>query len=110
MFSCYRMNTLTKLLRIDTHQYSTYIYCRFQTVFSPQIIISNLNSQLKICTTTKIAYKKQNLEHKCILQESCKIVRRWQRSILLVKGGHCVWSHIVERQRQTRTDVTTLER
>ena len=38
----------------------------------------------------KIASKKQNLEHKCILQESCKTVRRWQRSILLVKGGHCV--------------------
>ena len=29
------------------------------------------------------------MEHKCILQESCKTVRRWQRSILLIKGGHC---------------------
>jgi len=38
----------------------------------------------------KIASKKQNLEHKCILQGSCKAVRRWQRSILLVKGGHWV--------------------
>jgi len=47
-------------------------------------------SQLKIYTERKIASKKQNLEHKCILQESCKTVRRWQRSIMLVKGGHCV--------------------
>ena len=31
--------------------------------------------------------KKKNLEHKSILQESCKNLRRWQRSILLVKGG-----------------------
>jgi len=46
-------------------------------------------SQLKIYTNRKIAFK-QNLEHKCILQESCKTARRWQRSILLVKGGHCV--------------------
>ena len=38
----------------------------------------------------KIAYKKQNLEQNCVLQESCKTVRRWQRPILLVKGGHCV--------------------
>ena len=38
----------------------------------------------------KIASKKQNLEHKCILQGSCKAVRRWQRSILLVKGGYWV--------------------
>jgi len=52
-------------------------------------------SQLKIYTKRKIAFK-QNLEHKCILQESCKTARRWQRSILLVKGGHCVgdWSHL----------------
>jgi len=41
-------------------------------------------------TKSKIASKKQNLEHKCILQESCKTVRRWQRYILLVKGDHCV--------------------
>ena len=47
-------------------------------------------SQLKIYTKRKIASKKQTLEHKCILQESCKTMRRWQRSILLVKGGHCV--------------------
>ena len=38
----------------------------------------------------KIASKKQNLEHKCILQDSCKTVKRWQRSILLVRGDHCV--------------------
>ena len=47
-------------------------------------------SELKIYTKWKIASKKQNLEHKCILQECCKTVRRWQRSILRVKGGHCV--------------------
>ena len=47
-------------------------------------------SQQKIYAKRKIAYKKQNLEHNCVLQESCKTVRRWQRSILLVKGGHCV--------------------
>ena len=47
-------------------------------------------SQQKIYPKREIAYKKQNLEHNCVLQESCKTVRRWQRSILLVKGGHCV--------------------
>ena len=83
------MDTLTKLLRIGTQQYSPYIYCPLQTVFSPQIIISYFMSQLKIYTKRKIASKK-NLEHKCILQESFKTVRRLQRSILLVKGGHCV--------------------
>ena len=77
MFSFCRMN-------------SPYIYCRFQTVFLHQIIILNFKSQLKIYTKRKIASKKQNVEHKCILQESCKTVRRWQRYILLVKGGHCV--------------------
>ena len=34
--------------------------------------------------------KKQNLE-------SCKTVRRWQRSILLVKGGHCVGDCVYTR-------------
>ena len=43
-----------------------------------------------IYTNREIAYKKQNLEHNCVLQESCKTVRRLQRSILLVKGGHCL--------------------
>ena len=38
----------------------------------------------------KTASKKQNLEHTCSLQESCKTLRRWQIPILLVKGGHCV--------------------
>ena len=47
-------------------------------------------SQQKIYTKREIAYKKQNLEHNCVLLESCKTVRGWQRSILLVKGGHCV--------------------
>ena len=47
-------------------------------------------SQLKICTKKIIASNKKNLEHKCILQESYKTVRRWQRSILVVKGDHCV--------------------
>ena len=37
-----------------------------------------------------MAYKKQNLEHNCVLQKSYKTVRRWQRFILLVKVGHCV--------------------
>ena len=49
----------------------------------------NFKAQLKIYTKRKIASKNQNLEHKCILQ-SCKTVRRWQRSILLVKGDHCI--------------------
>jgi len=31
-----------------------------------------------------------HLEDKCILPESSKTARRWQRSSLLVKGGHCV--------------------
>jgi len=67
------MNTSTKLLRIVTQQYSSYIYCRFQTVFSPQIIILNFMSQLKIyLQKRKRASKKKNLEHKCISQESCK--------------------------------------
>ena len=47
-------------------------------------------SQQKIYSNRKIAYKKQSLEHDCVLQESCNTMRRWQRSILLVKGGHCV--------------------
>jgi len=29
----------------------------------------------------------QNLEHKCVLQDT---VRCWQRSIMLAMGGHCV--------------------
>ena len=41
-------------------------------------------SQQKFYAKRKIAYKKQKLEY------SCKTVRRWQRSLLLVKGGHCV--------------------
>jgi len=47
-------------------------------------------SQQKLYAKSNIAYKKQDLEHNCVLQESCKTVRRWQRSILLVKGGHCL--------------------
>ena len=39
-------------------------------------------SQLKVYTTRKIAFKKQTLEHRCVLQESYETVRRWQRSIL----------------------------
>ena len=65
--SFYRMNTYTKLLRIGTQQHSSYIYCQFQTVFSSQIIILYFMSQQKIYTKRKIAYKKQNLEHICIL-------------------------------------------
>ena len=41
-----------------------------------------------------IAYKKQILEHNCVLQESCKTVRRWQRSILLGRGGQCVGDYV----------------
>ena len=51
----YRMSTLTKLLRIGTQLYSAYIYCRFQTVFSPQIIILNVT---KIYTNRRISSKK----------------------------------------------------
>ena len=47
-------------------------------------------SQQKIYTKREIAFKKQNIEHICVLQESCKTVRRWQRYILFAKGGHCV--------------------
>ena len=59
-----------------TQQYSPYIYCQFQTVFSPEIIILYFISQQKIYAKRKIAYKKQHLEHNCVLQESCKGVRR----------------------------------
>ena len=81
MFTFYRINTYIKLLRISTQQYRFYKYCRFQTVYSPQIIIYFM-SQLytNIYTKRKIASKKQKLDHKCMLQESCKTVRRWQRS------------------------------
>ena len=53
------------------------------------------NNNIIFYVTTKDIYKKgnslyKNPEHNCVLQESCKTVRRWQRSILLVKGGHCV--------------------
>ena len=44
----------------------------------------------QIYTKRKIAYKKQNIEDNCVLQESCKTVRRLQRFYLLVKGGHSV--------------------
>jgi len=47
-------------------------------------------SQQKVYAKRKIVFKKQNLEHNFVLQESCTTVRRWQRSVLLVKGGHCV--------------------
>ena len=54
-------------------------------------------SQQKIYTKRKIARTKQNLEQTCVLQESCKIVRRWQKSSLLVKGGHCVGDCVAVR-------------
>jgi len=47
-------------------------------------------SQHKMYAKRKIAYKKQILKRNCVLQESCKTVRRWQRSVLLVRGDHCV--------------------
>ena len=90
MFSFYQINTYTKLLRIGTQQYSPFIYCRFRTVFSPQTILLYLKSQVQIYTRRRIASEKQGLERKCVLQESSKTVRRRQRSILLVKEGHCI--------------------
>ena len=56
---------IDQILRICTQQYSSYKYI--------YICIASLNS---IFTS--------NLEY------SCKTVRRWQRSLLRVKGGHCV--------------------
>ena len=47
-------------------------------------------SQLKIYTRRKIASKKQNLDHNGVLHECCKSVRHLQRSILLVRGDHCI--------------------
>ena len=52
------MNTYT----IGTQQYSSYMYCKFQTVISPQMIILYFMSQQRIYAKRKIAYKKQNLE------------------------------------------------
>ena len=65
------------------------MYCQFQSVFFRQIILYFM-SQLNMFTRMKIASKEQNLEYKCVLQESYKTMRRWQRPILLVEGGHCV--------------------
>ena len=59
------------------------------SIFTSKIILYFM-SQQKIHTRRKLAYKKQNLEHNYVLQESCKTVRRWQISILLVRGDHCV--------------------
>ena len=59
-------------LGVGTQQYSPYIYCQFQTVFSPEIIILYFISQQKIYAKRKKAYKKQHLEHNCVLQESCE--------------------------------------
>ena len=42
------------LLRTCTQQYSSYVYCQFQTVFSPQIII------LWFVAPQKDIYKKGN--------------------------------------------------
>ena len=61
---------IDQLFRIGTQQYSSHIYCQFPTVFSPQIIILYFMSQQNIYAKMKIAYKKQNLEHNCVLQES----------------------------------------
>jgi len=59
------MNTSTK----GTQVYSSHIYSQFQTVFSPQIILYFM-SQQNIYDKKKIAHKKQNLEHNCVLQET----------------------------------------
>jgi len=56
MITFYRMNTQTKLFRVVTQQYSPYIYCRFQTVFSPQKIV--FMSQLKIYTNKHLLIAK----------------------------------------------------
>ena len=76
------MNTKTKLLIIGTQQYSSYIYI----ANSKQYICLKNNhifyvtcDNLKIHTKRNIASKKQDLEH-----------RQLQRSILLVRGDHCV--------------------
>jgi len=73
MFSFYRINTYTKLLRIGTQQYSPHIYILpiSNSIFT-SIIVLKFMSQLKIYTKRKIVTKKQNLVHKCILQGSCK--------------------------------------
>ena len=63
------------LLRICTQQYSSYVYCQFQTVFSPQIIILYFMSQQKKYTKREMAYKKQNLEHNCVLQKPWDVGR-----------------------------------
>ena len=81
MFSIYRMNTRNQL------EYAVYILPISNSIFTSNSIFL---SQQQMYTKRKIASKKQNLEHKCILQESCITVKRWQISILLVKGGHCV--------------------
>ena len=70
------MNTSTELLRIGTQLYSSYIYiANFCQYFSPQIILYFM-SQQKMYANSKIAYKKQNLEHNCVLQESCMMIFR----------------------------------
>jgi len=76
------MNAYTKLIRIGTQQYSL-------LPISNSVFTSN--NDIKFCVTTKdiiiqkekIASKKQYLEHNCILQGSCKTMRRWQISICL---------------------------
>ena len=77
MFSFFRINTYTKLHKIGTLQYSSHIYCQFQTVFSAQIIIHvlYLMAQLKIYSKRKIASKMQNVFYK-------NIEIRWRRETL----------------------------
>ena len=61
-------------------------------------LVRNDNSAweiVRLCLYTNLLCKScrslQNLEHKCVLQESCNLtVRRWQTPILLVKGDHWV--------------------
>jgi len=63
----------------------------------------------QIYTKRKIAYKKQNIEDNCVLQESCKTVRRLQRSYLLVKGGHSVgyWNYLFTCEPTSPADQCT---
>ena len=78
----------TKLLRIGTQH--IYILPISYYILSYKIIFYFTTKDIYL--KGKWLIKKQNLEHKCVLQESYKTVRRWQRSILLVNGGHCVWN------------------
>ena len=58
-------------------------------------------SQLKIHTQRKIAPKEQNLEHNCILQESCKIMQCIRSGIEILRSRR---SLALQNERTRRTD------